>query len=196
MSLVMTEELVKLVRMAGQGDMSAMRRLYDINKQRILKLALNYSRNREDAEEIVQETFIKAFTAIKKNKLRREQSFPFWLNRIGINTSIDWVKKHGQIQWEDYEPDRHSSDTVGSERTPEHEIIRRETVLKIERALQKLSSRQRVIFTMKHFQHFKIREIAESLGCSEGNVKQQLFRSVRRLRDYLAPELGEANNEM
>jgi RNA polymerase sigma-70 factor (ECF subfamily) len=194
MSLGMTVELEKLVRMAKEGDVPAMRSLYDENKERILKLALGYSRNMEDAEEILQETFAKAFVALKKNKLRNNRSFPFWLNRIGINTSLDLVKKRAKVQLEKIDADQTISEEHCGGSTPEQESIREETGLLIEQALQILSPKQRVIFTMKHFQHLKIREIAESLGCSEGNIKQQLFRAVRRLKSHLEPRFMEVKN--
>ena len=100
MSLYMAVEMEELVNLAKEGNIGAMRTLYDQNRVRILKLAYSYARNQEDAEEILQETFAKAFMALQKNKLRESRSFPSWLYRIGIHASLDLVRKRGKIKTE------------------------------------------------------------------------------------------------
>ncbi|MCK5005638.1 MAG: sigma-70 family RNA polymerase sigma factor, partial [Candidatus Aminicenantes bacterium] len=74
---------------------------------------------------------------------------------------------------------------------PEEEIINKEKNEKITKAISTLPPRQKMIFTLKHHQQMKIREIADSLGCSEGNVKTQLFRAVRTIRSELKISLTE-----
>jgi RNA polymerase sigma-70 factor (ECF subfamily) len=192
----MTVEIEKIVQQAKEGRVSAMRTLYDHHKQRIMRLAFSYTRNMEDAEEVLQETFTKAFLALQKNKLKENQRFSSWLYRIGINASLDLVKKRGKIRTEDLDPDVHHSGPETTDRSPEEQSVRREMEDVLDRALEFLSPNQRLIFTMKHFQHMKIREIAGCLGCSEGNVKQQLFRAVNRLQRKIKPYLQEARYEM
>jgi RNA polymerase sigma-70 factor (ECF subfamily) len=196
MSLDMTIEVEQLVQQAKEGQISAMKVLYDYHRERIMKLAFSYTRNMEDAEEVLQETFAKAFIALKKNKLKENRSFSSWLYRIGINSSLDLVKKRGKIRVENFNPDLHHSPQESLGNTPEQQSIRLEMAQVLDQALHFLSPNQRLIFTMKHFQHLKIREIAGHLGCSEGNVKQQLFRAVHRLKRHLGPYLQEARHEM
>jgi RNA polymerase sigma-70 factor (ECF subfamily) len=196
MSLGMTVEVKELVEKAKEGHVGAMKTLYDINRERILKLAFGYTRNMEDAEEILQDTFVKAFVALKKNKLRENGNFPAWVYRIGINTSLDLVKKNKKHRHEKdkaAELIRHERSSV---KTPEEEVLQSEITGKLNQSLEFLSPQQRLIFTMKHFQQLKIREIADYLACSEGNVKQQLFRAVRRLKNKLSPYIPEAGNDM
>ena len=196
MSLDMTVEVEILVQQAKEGQVSAMKTLYDHHKERIMRLALSYTRNQEDAEEVLQETFAKAFLALEKNKLKENRSFSSWLYRIGINASLDLVKKRGKIRMEDLDSEIHHSSQEATDRSPEQQSIRLEMADVLDRALEFLSPNQRLIFTMKHFQHMKIREIAGNLGCSEGNVKQQLFRAVNRLQRQIKPYLQEARYEM
>lgn len=196
MSLYMTVEMEKLVNLAKEGNIGAMRTLYDQNRVRILKLAYSYARNREDAEEILQETFAKAFLALQKNKLRENLSFPSWLYRIGIHASLDFVRKRGKIKMDNFESSLNQHGHISTDVTPEEMSVRSETSQKITEAVDCLSPKQRMIFTMKHFQNLKIREIAQYLKCSEGNVKKQLFRAVRLLKKELKPYLLEAGNEM
>lgn len=196
MSLDMTVEVEKLVQEAKEGRVSAMKTLYDHHKERIMRLAFSYTRNMEDAEEVLQETFTKAFLALKKNKLRENRSFSSWLYRIGINASLDLVKKRGKIPLDHFDPESHPQVKEDDERSPEQQSLQSEMTDLIDQALEYLSPNQRLIFTMKHSQHMKIREIAGCLSCSEGNVKQQLFRAVHRLQRHLKPYLRETNYEM
>lgn len=196
MSLDMTVDIEKLVHEAKEGRVSAMRTLYDHHRERIMKLALSYTRNMEDAEEVLQETFAKAFIALKKDKLKENRSFSSWLYRIGINASLDLVKKRGKMRVEELDDNVHPVEDDHPGRTPEQQSIRMEMAEVLDRALEILSPNQRLIFTMKHFQYLKIREIAGHLGCSEGNVKQQLFRAVHRLQHQLKPYIEEAGHEV
>jgi len=196
MSLYMTVEMEKLVNLAKEGNIGAMRTLYDNHRVRILNLGFSYARNREDAEEILQETFAKAFMALQKNKLKENKSFPSWLYRIGINASLDLVKKRGKIKLENLESSLNLQGDTLTETTPEEITLREEISQKITEAVECLSPKQRMIFTMKHYQHLKIREIAQYMQCSEGNVKKQLFRAVHMLKRELKPHLREASHEM
>lgn len=196
MSLSMIDETEELVEKAKEGHVGAMRTLYESNREKILRLALSYTRNLDDAEEILQDTFAKAFIGLKKNKLKQNGSFPAWLYRIGINTSLDQLKKNKKARYENYKESEHIHHGSSPVRTPEEEVFRTEITQRLNQSLAFLSPQQRLIFTMKHFQQFKIREIAAHLDCSEGNVKQQLFRAIRRLKNNLLPCVLEANNDM
>jgi len=185
----MEERIGRIVVLAKTGNENAMKQLYDMNKEKIMNLALGYTRNREDAEEILHDTFITAFSALRKNKIKDPEKFPSWLYRIGMNTSIDYLrreKKHRFSELGDTNVQDHSSSGID----PEKDIITREKELKMNRAILALSPRQRLIFTLKHHQQMKIREIAAHLKCSEGNIKTQLFRAVRVLRSELDPAAG------
>ena len=86
-----------LVQLAREGSQEAFRNLFDANKQKVFALAFRYSRNREDAEDILQETFIKAFHSLDKFNAHKGNSFSSWLFRISINSSIDLLRKNKKM---------------------------------------------------------------------------------------------------
>ena len=190
MSISMEERIGRIVDLAKTGNNNAMKQLYTMNREKIMNLAFRYTRNREDAEEILHDTFITAFSELKKNKLKEPQKFPSWLYRIGMNTSIDFLRKEKKHRSANIE-ENNLPDNISSGTDPEKEIIDNEQERKINNAISTLPPRQRMIFTLKHQQQMKIREIADTLNCSEGNIKTQLFRAVRTLRSELVPTLSE-----
>ncbi len=190
MSIYMEDRISRIVDLAKSGNNNAMRTLYDMNKEKIMNLALGYTRNREDAEEILHDTFITAFSALQKNKLKEPKKFPSWLYRIGMNSSIDFLRKEKKHRYTDID-ESNFEDKSGSGTDPEDKVINKEKDDKISEAISTLAPRQKLIFTLKHQQQMKIREIADSLGCSEGNVKTQLFRAVRAIRSELKLSLTE-----
>lgn len=195
MSIYMKDKMEEFVIQAKMGNNSAMKTLFKMNRGNIMNLAFRYMRNREDAEEILQETFIKAFSALQRDKLKDPGSFPFWLNRIAINSSISLLRKHKSSLKLGIKEDIHTAADETAE-TPEDKIIENERNSEIEKAISGLSPRQRMIFTLKHYEHLKIREIAEKLDISEGSVKTQLFRAVRNLQKKLKPFVRENSHEM
>jgi RNA polymerase sigma-70 factor (ECF subfamily) len=175
------EETV-LVQAAQAGNRTALRELFEQNKQKIFALAYHYVRNREDAEDILQETFIKAFRRIHTFRVEEETAFSSWLFRVGINCSIDFLRRHKARRSELGEealaavPDQ----ALGTD--PQREQARHELRRRIDLSLVGLSPRQRMIFLLKHDQQFSIREIAAQLQCTEGSVKTHLFRAVTALK--------------
>ncbi|MEN8223087.1 MAG: RNA polymerase sigma factor [Acidobacteriota bacterium] len=186
----MEDKFDRIVDLAKAGNNNAMRTLYDMNREKIMNLALKYTGNREDAEEILHDTFITAFSALQRNKLKDPNKFHSWLYRIGMNTSIDFLRREKKHRHTDI-GENNLPDNSKSGEDPENELIDNEKETKISKAISALSPRQRMIFTLKHHQQMKIREIAATLKCSEGNVKTQLFRAVRSLRNELKPSLME-----
>jgi len=170
--------------------------LFEQNRKRIYALAYQYTKNKQDAEDILQETFIKTYNYLDKYKVENDSNFSSWIYRIGINCSIDYLrkkknKKEDFSDWETREktlPSRHPNpeDTIGLEQLRE----------KISHLVESLSPRQRMVFILKHYQQFSIKEIAEYLDCSEGSVKKQLFRAVSAIRSPLKKYLWEKDYGM
>jgi len=196
MSYYMNADMEQTVQLAKEGNRNAMKILYDNHRKQILHLAYKYVRNLEDAEEILQDTFTKAYIALKKNKLKENNHFPSWLYRIGINSALDMLRKQKKQVTEYPEECLQRQQSDSAPPTPEQESLRLEMSQKIDQAIQKLAPKQRMIFTLKHFQHLKIREIASHLQCSEGNVKKQLFRAVNTLKKELKPGFTEKTHDM
>lgn len=190
----MTERAI--VQSAQQGDTEAFRMLFEQNRKRIFSLAYQYTKNKEDAEDILQETFIKTYNYLDKYKIENETNFSSWIYRIGINCSIDYLRKKKNKRkdfsdWDKWEK------TIGSNHSnPEHTIGLEQLREKINHLVEGLSPRQRMVFILKHYQQSSIKEIAEYLDCSEGSVKKQLFRAVSAIRSPLKKYLWEKDYGM
>lgn len=185
------------IRLAREGDRVAFRAIFDGHRQRVFSLAYRYLRNQADAEDVLQDTFIKAYHALALYKPDKGQNFSAWLNKICVNASIDSLRKNRGRNLQPLEPEEvanmpapsHSSD-------PEISTRNKEIREHVDRALSKLPPRQRMIFTLRHYQDFSIREIAESLDSTEGSVKKHLFRAVGSLKKRLRRFVAEDSYEM
>ncbi len=186
----MTEKAI--VQSAQEGNTEAFRMLFEENRKRIFALAYQYTRNTEDAEDILQETFIKTYNHLNKYKLENDANFSSWIYRIGINCSIDYIrrkkdKRDKYSDWNKLEPtlpdDKNSN--------PEHSAGLGELRRVISSLVEGLSPRQRMVFILKHYQQLSIKEIAEHLECSEGSVKKQLFRAISAIKNPLKKHLWE-----
>ena len=165
--------------------------LFEQNRKRIFSLAYQYTKNKEDAEDILQETFIKTYNYLDKYKMENETNFSSWIYRIGINCSIDYLrrKKHAKKDFSDWDT---WEKTIASDNpNPEHTIGLGQLRDKISHLVEGLSPRQRMVFILKHYQQYSIKEIAEHLDCSEGSVKKQLFRAVSAIKNPLKKYLWE-----
>ena len=169
----------ELVRMAQAGDVSAFEELVHLYDQEVLALALHMVRNPEDAKDIHQETFLKAFQALPD--FRMESRFSTWLYRIVVNVCFSFHRKRKLIlrDGESWEKPR------GNTPDPEAQVLDRELQDHIDEIVQELSPRQRMAFVLRHYQDKRITEISEIMECSEGTVKNHLFRAHEKLRKGL-----------
>lgn len=188
---------IAVIQSAQEGNKEALRFLFEENKQRIFSLAYKYVKNAEDAEDILQETFIKAYNSLDKFDYRNSISFSPWLYRIGINCSIDYLRRHkkGKEKYRDID-DIDNISSGNSDSDPEHTRRKREIREKIDQTLDRLSARQRMIFILRHYQQLSTKEIAEYLKCTEGSVKKQLFRAVQAIKQHLKSFVLEKDYEM
>lgn len=188
---------IAVIQSAQEGNKEALRFLFEENKQKIFSLAYQYVKNAEDAEDILQETFIKAYNSLDKFDYRNSTSFSPWLYRIGINCSIDYLRRHkkGKEKYRDMD-DIDNISSGNSDSDPEHTRRKREIREKIDQTLNRLSARQRMIFILRHYQEFSTKEIAEYLKCTEGSVKKQLFRAVQAIKQHLKSFVLEKDYEM
>ena len=186
-----------LVQSAQDGSADAFKLLFKDNKRRILSLAYQYTKNLEDSEDIVQDTFIKAYHSLEKFKVGADTNFSAWLYRIGINCSIDHLRKNKK-QKDNIMPTDDINGLSGPTDTtnPDNTQHKREVREKLEQVLDILTKRQRMIFILKHYQELSIKEIAEYMECSEGSVKKQLFRAISVLKKHFKCFLPENRYEM
>jgi RNA polymerase sigma-70 factor (ECF subfamily) len=177
-----------LVALAKIGDTTAFEELYTQNKEKIFNLTFQYTRNRQDAEDLLQETFSRAFLSINQFKAIGSATFSTWLYRIGINCSINFIKKRGkQIKHTALNHQLPEDTIVCQDSNPEQTAAFKEMVEELEIGLGSLSAKQRMIFTLKHHEGLKAKDIALLMKCSEGSVKKQLNRAVAALVKKLSP---------
>lgn len=191
----MNEDAV--IKLAQEGNREALKLLFEENKKKIFYLAYRYTKNAEDAEDILQEAFIKAYRSLHRFNIQDGNSFSPWLCRIGINCSIDYLRRNKNRKEKDLAQnniENLASDNVNS--NPENTSAQKEIREKIDQTLNKLSGQQRIIFILKHYQQLTTREIAEYLNCSEGSVKRQLFRAVSAMKVHLKGLILENKYEM
>ncbi len=182
----------KLIRAAQQGDQEAFEQLVRLYDQSVLRLALNILRSEEDARDAYQEAFLKAYRNL--GTFRFECSFHTWLYRIVTNICLDHlrkrsVRKEDSAVVETEDGVRDLLDAVKDHRAeadPERDLLRRELGGRIEKALEKLGPRERMVFELKHYQGLRLRVIGEMLSTSEETAKNCLYRATQKLRAALA----------
>ncbi len=174
--------------LAQQGHESAFRELYENYYEKVYRLAYRYSESQQDAEDIMQETFIKAFKAIKRFDFRISTNFSAWIYQIGLNCSMDYLrkKKRRKTDLTDSLADIYT-EPKATDASPEKSAIVNQTISQVKNALHVLSPKQRIIFDLRHLQQRTLREISEQLNCNKSTVLKQLQRAVLKLRNQLEP---------
>jgi RNA polymerase sigma-70 factor (ECF subfamily) len=185
------------IQLAQEGNPDAFQHLFNENRNKIFSLAYQYAKNAEDAEDILQETFIKAYYSIDKFQPQRETTFSAWLYRIGINCSIDHLRKNKMRKEKHIDKDDISQlPSSDNSSDPLNSGERKEVREKLTTVLNSMAPRQRMVFILRHYQQFSIAEIAESMGCSEGSVKKQLFRAFSEIKRQFRSLIPEKSYEM
>ena len=176
------------VALAREGDRDALRRLYEGHREQVYRTAYRYCRSVQDAEDVMQETFLRAFSRIRTFDFRASAGFSSWLVSICINSAIDHLRRRERRNDRKYASlSALRQDVPSHNPSPEDAEIRRQAFEKIRDNLRILSPQQRVVFDMRYDRHMDIKDIAACLECSESNVKTQIFRSLKRLRKTLEP---------
>ena len=181
-----------LITKAQQGDQMAFEQLIYNYDRAVLSIAMKYVRDSDDTKDIYQEVFIRVFRGLKKFEFRSE--FSTWLFRITTNVCITYKtrKKEQMIVslQEEFTEDQTEYETkylVYKGISPEEETSGKDLGILISNAVDSLSTKQRITFVLKHYEGYKIREIAEMLNCKEGTVKKYLFEAVNNLKKKLKP---------
>ncbi|MCK4765200.1 MAG: sigma-70 family RNA polymerase sigma factor [Candidatus Aminicenantes bacterium] len=174
----------ELIRLFKSGSEEAFTRLIVLYQQQVFKVAYGFFRDRDDAMEIVQETFLRVYQKI--DRFDKNSSFKNWVYRIAYNLCIDFYRKFKNkksCDREIYELDEARNLSVLE---PEDHIDRRDFKESLDVSLQSLSKRQKMIFVLKHNSGLKYREIADILDVSVGTVKSLHHRATQALKKKLA----------
>ena len=182
-----------LVRRARTGEMDAYDELVRRYQERIYATIYHMTANHEDANDLSQETFIKAYHALKSFK--GDSSFFTWVYRIAVNKTINFLKQrknktHLSLNDLDFNAE-HDADLVAliSEKTPRREVNLIELQEKLNAALQKLSEVHRLVVTLHDVQGLSHEEISKIMGCNTGTVRSRLFYARQQLQAYLSDYL-------
>jgi len=183
-----------LLERAQAGDRHAFEELIYKCDRQILRFILHMLRNRDDARDAYQETFLKAFQSI--GRFRSQSSFYTWVLRIATSVCFDRLQER-QRSSREYSIDttaraesgmtlKESLRDVNRHRNPELSASRAEVQERLNRALDTLSKTERLVFELKHYQGLRLTQIGELLGSAENSVKNHLWRATQKLRVELA----------
>ena len=186
-------EDLALVNRARQEDSAAYDELIRRYQERIYATVYHMTSNHEDANDITQETFIKAYRALKSFK--GDSSFYTWIYRIAVNKTINFLKTrknrvHMSLNDLDFNAE-HDPDLVAliSDKTPRRDLDLSELQKKLNEAMQKLSETHRMVVTLHDVQGLSHDEIAQIVGCNVGTVRSRLFYARQQLQGTLADYL-------
>jgi RNA polymerase sigma-70 factor (ECF subfamily) len=156
-------------------------------QRRAVRIAYHYLRDAHDADEAVQDAFIKVFTHI--TSYRVDLPFEVWFTRILVNTCLDLRKSRSRrLRWAvpmSSTAEMPPNDPATPEPTPEQRLVSSERAKEITAAVDSLPDRQRTVFTLCHVAEQTTAEVSQALGLSEATVRVHLFRAVRKLRRLL-----------
>ncbi len=177
------------------GDREAFARLVDETSGHIYRVALQILGDEQDAEDVLQETYIKAFRSLPEFEGR--SSLVTWLHRIAINEALMLVRKH-KLQVTsldegnsfDAQDEDEGMEIVDFCCLPEGELLSNESRRFLDKAIQNLPENLRVVFVMRDLEGLSIQETAEALNLSEANVKVRLMRARLHLRQELSVYYG------
>ena len=190
----MDAEASGAVERAQSGDIEAFRLLVEQHSRALFRLAFRMTGNEQDAEDVVQETFLRAYRQLAHFEARA--SFSTWLHRIAANYSLDLIRMRRRHEEKRERGNSENRDILQSipEPTPGPDRILFGTQVRdrVNAALDELSAQERTAFVLRHFEGLSIDEIGQALGTGTNATKHSIFRAVQKLRRSLEPVVGAA----
>jgi RNA polymerase sigma-70 factor (ECF subfamily) len=180
-------DVLVLVEKVKNGDQEAFMDLTRLYQKKVFIVAYSFFRNKDDALDIVQETFLRCYQKIHSFKVGK--SFRNWLLQITKNLCIDHYRKHHKKDEYHLRDERIDDMALASN---ENSSFLESTELKelFSRGLETLTERQRMVFVLKHYNGLKYKEISEVMSVALGTVKSLHFKAVQNLKTCLAPHFG------
>jgi RNA polymerase sigma-70 factor (ECF subfamily) len=181
------------------GDKDAFRVLVERHSRSIFRVVYRMTGDQQDSEEIVQETFLRAYKSLARFELR--SNFSTWLYRIAVNRTLDFLNagktqmpaKDGYQIAESPDPEEGREVQLASPAAgPERLLLGAEVKQQVTQAMRLLTAVERVAFTMRHMEGRSIEEISQALNLKTSAAKNSVFRAVQKLRQQLEPFAGRA----
>ena len=182
------------VAKARGGDTDAFRVLVERHSRPLFRLAFRMTGNQQDAEDVVQDSFLRAYRQL--GKFDERASFGTWLYRIAVNCSLDLVRSRKRRSEHMAPVDSEMEDPVLSlpaqDPTPDRLAMSGEVRERVAEAMNELSASERTAFVLRHFEGMCIEDVSQVLGCQPGAAKHSVFRAVQKLRRALEPLVSPA----
>jgi len=181
------------VAQAQAGDQDAFGMLVERHSIRLFQMVYRMTGNEQDAEDLVQETFLRAYKQL--NRFEARAGFGTWLHRIAANCSLDLLRKRKRLE--------QRVEAVGSESEeplstfsspaplPDDQVFHSEVKQKVADVMEQLTPTERTAFVLRHYEGKSIEEIGLALGAGPSATKQSIFRAVQKMRRALEPVLNE-----
>lgn len=183
-----------LVTKARTGDNDAFRVLVERHSRPLFRLAYRMTGNQQDAEDVVQDSFLRAHKQLARFDDRA--SFGTWLYRIAVNCSLDLVRSRKRrnelVVPADSEMDDPTLSLPSRDPSPDRIAMSGEVRDRVSDALTELSASERTAFVLRHFEGMCIEDVSRALGCQPGAAKHSVFRAVQKLRRALEPLVSTA----
>jgi len=179
---------LELVAKARSGDEDAFRVLVERHSRGLFRVAFRMTGNETDAEDVVQESFLRAYRQLARFDARA--SFGTWLYRITVNCAVDLVrsrKRRGELPVPELGADDPVRSLVCGDPAPDRLALSGEVRERVTGAMNELSAVERAAFVLRHFEGLPIEDISRVLGCNAGAAKHSVFRAVQKLRRALEP---------
>ncbi|MFQ6082443.1 MAG: sigma-70 family RNA polymerase sigma factor [Candidatus Aminicenantia bacterium] len=183
-----------LVERAKEGDMEAFGELVNRYQKRIYLAIYQMTNNHSEADDLSQETFLKAYQAL--SKFKKESSFYTWLYRIAVNLVFNFLKKERRLK--KYPLDEKEIRKMGPHfsNSPQKIMEGNELQTKMKEIINTLPLNQRMAINLVIYQGMSHKQVAKIQRCSEGTVSWRLFQARRILKEKLEPYLRGSKNEM
>lgn len=181
----------ELIKQAQKGDMASFEQLLYRYDRQVLNIAASFRNNEEDAKDIYQEVFMRVYKGLKNFQFKSE--FSTWLYRITTNVCISFKRKEGkhnvdsldrEIRIDDDESGK-VSDFIAGDDSTESLAVGSDLSVHIKGAVDTLPEKQKMAFTLKYYEGYKIKEIAQMMQCSDGTIKRYLFTATNKMREQL-----------
>lgn len=170
-----------LVQESLSGSLGAFDDLMARYQKLVYKVALGYSRSREEALDVTQNVFLRAYEKLRL--LRENGNFKAWILSITFHESVNWFRK--QRRHDDHDPLESDDYLTAADISQEDTVIRRERAAYLLQSLSCLNPRHRLVVILRFYEGMSLKDIGEVAGCSEPVIKNILYRSLDKLRQRL-----------
>jgi RNA polymerase sigma-70 factor (ECF subfamily) len=188
----MEESDAAVVAQVLAGDRDAFRVVVERHSRSLFRLAFRMTGNEQDAEDVVQETFLSAYRRLDRFESR--SSFSTWIYRIAVNCSLDFSRKRRHEEDRQVTPEPEAPDPVlslpSTNPSADRLMMSAEVREKVEATMSTLSEKERAAFVLRHFEGLSIEEVARTMGLRANAAKNNIFRAVQKLRRALEPVVG------